>query len=218
MKKSTPTSAIVWFRQDLRLDDNSALQAAVAHGSPVIPVFIWDPEVEGEWAPGGASRVWLHGSLRKLDESLRAQRSRLILRQGNSLDVLLQLLRETKAKTVCWNRRYEPALVARDRKIEQTLAAQGVHVETFNSLLLFEPWTVQTKSSKPYKIFTPFYRACRALPEPECASRRSGQNCVAERLALVVETGVVATAAANPLGHRDTPGLAARRELGRRLC
>jgi deoxyribodipyrimidine photo-lyase len=167
VKTGTPLSAIVWFRQDLRLDDNPAFEAALAHGTSVIPVFIWDPEGEGEWAPGGASRVWLHGSLRKLDSSLRKKRSRLVLRRGKSLNVLQQLLKETKANAVFWNRRYEPAVVAHDRQVAEAFASQDVKIETFNSLLLFEPWTVQNKSSKPYKIFTPFYRACRALPEPE---------------------------------------------------
>jgi deoxyribodipyrimidine photo-lyase len=63
----TRPPAIVWFRQDLRLDDNPALQAALAHGEAVIPVYIWDPENDGEWPPGAASRCWLHSSLRNLE-------------------------------------------------------------------------------------------------------------------------------------------------------
>ncbi len=143
------------------------MQGAVALGSPVIPVFIWDPAGEGEWAPGGASRVWLHGSLKNLEMSLRRRGSRLIVRQGKSLDVLRELIKKTGAGAVFWNRSYEPAVVARDRQIEKLLVTQGLNVKTSNSLLLFEPWTVQTKASTPYKIFTPFYRACRALPEPD---------------------------------------------------
>jgi deoxyribodipyrimidine photo-lyase len=161
-----PPPSILWFRQDLRLDDNPALQAALVHGRAVVAVFIWDPEAEGAWSPGGASRGWLHWSLRNLDAGLREKGSRLVVRQGNSLNVLQQLIDETGAKAVFWNRRYEPAIATRDRQIEDTLGGRGVRVETFNSLLLFEPWTVQTKSSTPYKVFTPFYRACRALPEP----------------------------------------------------
>ena len=160
-----PTS-ILWLRQDLRLDDNPALHAALVHSKKVIPVFIWEPKAEGEWTPGGASRCWLHWSLKSLDAALREAGSRLIIRQGNTLDNLLRLLEETGANAVFWNRRYEPAITARDKEIEATLLTRGVTVDTFNSVLLFEPWSVQTKSGTPYKVFTPFHRACLALPEP----------------------------------------------------
>ena len=56
--------SIVWFRQDLRLADNPALLAAIRHGGPIIPVFVWAPEEEGGWQPGAASRWWLHNRWR----------------------------------------------------------------------------------------------------------------------------------------------------------
>jgi deoxyribodipyrimidine photo-lyase len=163
----TQPGSILWFRHDLRLDDNPALQAALAHGGPVVPVFIWEPEAEGDWPPGGASRCWLHESLRTLDAALRAAGSRLVIRQGKSLDVLLGLIDETAANAVYWNRRYEPAAITRDREIKAVLRTKGVTAESSNSLLLFEPWTVSTTSSTPYRVFTPFYRACVSLPEPD---------------------------------------------------
>lgn len=58
---------IVWFRQDLRLQDNPALAAALAPGGAIVPVFIWDEAGEGDWPAGGASRWWLHHSLTALD-------------------------------------------------------------------------------------------------------------------------------------------------------
>lgn len=166
-KKKTSPTAILWLRSDLRLDDNPALHAANAEGGAVLPVFIWEPEAEGDWQLGGASRSWLHHSLKNLDAALHAAGSRLIIRQGNSLSTLLQLIDETGASAVFWNRRYEPAIISRDREIKAVLRSKGVTAASFNSLLLFEPWAVQTKSSTPYKVFTPFYRACLALPEPE---------------------------------------------------
>ena len=129
--------SILWFRNDLRLDDNPALHAALAHGRAVIPIFIWEPEAEAEWPPGRASRCWLHWSLGSLDAALRAAGSRLVIRQGNSLNTLLRLLDETAANAVYWNRRYEPAITARDGEIEAVLRTKGVMVEFFHSLLLF---------------------------------------------------------------------------------
>jgi deoxyribodipyrimidine photo-lyase len=58
---------IVWFRQDLRLEDNPALLAAHESGQPIIPVYILDDVNSGEWKMGGASRWWLHQSLGALN-------------------------------------------------------------------------------------------------------------------------------------------------------
>ena len=95
---------IVWFRHDLRLDDNPALLAAAARGS-VVPVFLWEPDEEAPWQPGAASRWWLHHSLLQLAERLEKVRCPLVIRRGPSLKALQQLAKETKATHVVWNRR-----------------------------------------------------------------------------------------------------------------
>jgi deoxyribodipyrimidine photo-lyase len=158
--------AIIWFRLDLRLSDNPALRAAMQRRGAVLPLFIWAPDEEGEWAPGGASRWWLHQSLAALEAALRKLNSRLILRRGSALGVLQALMKETGAGAVFWNRRYEPAVIARDAKVTESLRADGLTVETFNAALLHEPWTIQNKSGKPFQVFTPFWRHCLALPDP----------------------------------------------------
>lgn len=157
---------LVWFRQDLRLGDNPALTAALHRGRPIIPVFIWAPDEEGQWPPGAASRWWLHQSLAQLDASLRRFGSRLIVRKGPTLDTLRTLLDQTGSTAVFWNRRYEPAVIERDSRVKAALQKDGFIVESFNGSLLFEPWTVQTQQGKPYQVFTPFWKACLAIPEP----------------------------------------------------
>src|SRR5689334_13091965 len=102
------TATIVWFRQDLRLRDNLALSAAVARGEPIIPLYIWAPEDDGEWPPGAASRWWLHQSLGALDASLRKIGSRLILARGRAPDVIRKLVKTARVTAVYWNDRYEP--------------------------------------------------------------------------------------------------------------
>jgi len=82
----TPT--LLWFRQDLRLQDNPALQAAIARGASIVPVYVWDEAGEGAWPGGGATRWWLHHSLTALEETLRARGSRLVLAQGESAAVV----------------------------------------------------------------------------------------------------------------------------------
>jgi deoxyribodipyrimidine photo-lyase len=152
-----PRTSIVWFRLDLRLADNLALNVAVKRGGAVVPVFIWAPEEESPWPPGAASRWWLHQSLEALSADLRARGSHLIIRRGPTLDTLRVLMNETGADAIFWNRRYEPALIARDKKVENLLPA-----ENFNSALLIEPWELP----KPYRVFTPFWRACLEQIKP----------------------------------------------------
>jgi deoxyribodipyrimidine photo-lyase len=139
-------AALVWLRHDLRLADQPALTAALQRGGPVVPVFIWAPEEEGDWPPGGASGWWLHQSLKALDGDLRRLGSRLVLRRGESQAELLALAKATGADTVVWNRRYEPAIIARDARIKEQLRAAGLAAESFNGALLHEPWTVQNQS------------------------------------------------------------------------
>jgi len=152
---------LLWFRHDLRVTDHPALLAAIDQGASVVPVFIWDPQGESAWPPGEASKWWLHHSLCRLDESLRQLGSRLVIRSGDSTEVLRDLIAETGAKGLCWHRRYEPDIIARDRKIKESLRRDGLIAKSFNGSLLFEPWDVETKDGKPYQVFTPFWRNCR---------------------------------------------------------
>jgi deoxyribodipyrimidine photo-lyase len=165
-KPSGLPTTLVWFRLDLRLRDHPALQAAALRGGPVLPVFIWAPEEEGDWPPGAASRWWLHRSLEALAADLRARGSRLVLRRGPALETLRALARQSGARAVFWNRRYEPAILTREQHLMEHLRADGLEVESFNAALLREPWTLQTKSGGPYQVFTPFWRAHLALPDP----------------------------------------------------
>jgi deoxyribodipyrimidine photo-lyase len=158
---SDQLTTIVWFRLDLRVADNPALHHAAARGR-VVPLYILSPEEEGKWRPGGATRWWLHHSLSELAEGCASLGSPLIFRSGPSLDVLRELARTTGADAVYWNRRYEPELIARDKIVKAGLVEQDLQAQSFNSALLREPWTIETKQGKPYQVFTPFWKACLA--------------------------------------------------------
>jgi deoxyribodipyrimidine photo-lyase len=160
-------TVLVWFRSDLRLADNPALCAAVAAGSPVVPVYIHAPVEEGSWEPGGASRWWLHQSLVQLRQSLADLGIELCVRAGkDSLRTLQTLIRDCGATRVVWNRRYEPAIRARDEIIKQALKTQGIETQSYASALLHEPWTVRSSSGGPFQVFTPFWRHCKSLADP----------------------------------------------------
>jgi len=172
LKDSTSEkSAIFWFRQDLRLADNPGLTAAFEWArerkGTVIPVFIWAPDEEGEWPPGGATRVWLHQSLKALTAEIEKLGLRLVIIEAgkgkamsSSLSALQAVAKELKAGAVYWNRRYEPSSIERDKEVKSTLREDGLTVETFNGALLLEPWQVATKEGNPYQVFTPYWRSC----------------------------------------------------------
>lgn len=142
------------------------MAAALTRGGPVITLYVWSPQEEGAWPPGGASRWWLHQSLAALDGELRARGNRLILRQDAVIPTVRELAREMRVDAVYWNRRYEPAVVERNQKLKTALKADGIAAESFNAALLFEPWDVQNKSGKPFQVFTPFWKSCLAAKEP----------------------------------------------------
>lgn len=153
-------NVLVWFRKDLRLSDNAALKAAIETGNNVVPIYIWSADEEKEAAMGAASRWWLHQSLTSLTQDLEQLGSQLIIRQGKALSVLCELLAETQANAVFWNRRYEPSIIERDKEIKTYLQTNGIEAKSFNSQLLFEPWTVLNSSEKPFQVFTPFWKSC----------------------------------------------------------
>jgi len=168
------TTAIVWFRRDLRLADNSALAQALAHARQVVPVYIHSPEEDGDWAPGAASRWWLHHSLAALRESLTRRDSRLVIRHGPTISTLREIIRETWATQVCFNRLHEPARLASDRAIEQALRRDGINVVVTGDHLLAEPNSIKTLSDSPYRGYTPFAHRLRTqlqVPIPLPAPR-----------------------------------------------
>lgn len=146
----------MWFRQDLRLHDNPAINAAIDRSGWVLPVYIRCDAEDADWPLGAASRWWLHQSLRQLQQTLRANDSRLIVRRGPTQQVLLALVDETGADAVYWNRRYEPASISRDKDLKQSLRARGIACTSFNSALLIEPWDLSAASGRQYKVFAPF--------------------------------------------------------------
>lgn len=156
-------TAIMWFRQDLRLYDNPALLKAVAIGQ-VLPIYILDDINPQNWSMGSASRVWLHDSLKALDKTLGGH---LKLFVGDAKSVIDNLVTEHDIDAVYWNRCYEPWRIKRDTKIKAQLTTREIETQTFNASLLWEPWTVLKNDDTPYKVFTPFYRnGCLKKPEP----------------------------------------------------
>ncbi|MCU1407830.1 MAG: deoxyribodipyrimidine photolyase, partial [Glaciihabitans sp.] len=159
-----PTT-IVWLRDDLRVADNPALFEATQLGHPVVVLYLLDDESEQVRPIGAASRWWLHHSLIALGESITELGGRLVLRRGAAEVEVPKLVAETNAGAVYWNRRYSGAR-AIDANLKTSLREAGLDVQSFQASLLFEPWTVTNGGGTPYKVFTPFWRACQEKGDP----------------------------------------------------
>jgi deoxyribodipyrimidine photo-lyase len=153
--------ALVWLRDDLRLDDNPALVAAAADG-PVVALFVLDDSGKSGRPFGGASRWWLHHSLSDLDKSFAKHGVTLILRKGNPEVVVPHLAQEIGAKSVHWNRRYYAWSKPLDADIKQLLIEQGIKVVSHKGNVLTEPWEIKTGGGTYFKVFTPFFRVATA--------------------------------------------------------
>ncbi|UFS58051.1 cryptochrome/photolyase family protein [Subtercola endophyticus] len=166
----TPSTAgsptLVWFRDDLRVADHPALHAAVERGERIVCVYVFDEVSEGIRPLGDASKWWLHHSLVALAGELDARGLALTLRSGPAAEVVAELAAATNAGAVYWNRRYGLAERQLDTALKAELKAQGIEARSFQANVLFEPWTLQTGQGQPYRVFTPFWKACLGVPAP----------------------------------------------------
>lgn len=166
--------AIMWFRQDLRLDDNIALREAARDGRPLVAVWIWHPDDERPWAPGGAARWWLHHSVSALSADLARLGVRLVIRAGDPASELADIARVTGARSVHAAQRYEPWAGAQERRAADALSSMGVSCTFHAGLLLHDPSAIRTGSGVPYKVYTPFSKSVAAHVKVEpCISRPS---------------------------------------------
>jgi len=157
---------IVWFRQDLRLADHAALDAAAQSGAPVLAVFVLDTKAMGDWAPGGASRWWLHHSLERLGEAIAERGGRLLLRRGDSVEVLRELAEDHDAAAVYFHALVEPWSRDLEAALKNDFEDTQVEVRRFAGQLLYGTDQIRTNAGDPYKVFTPFWRAAQKEPEP----------------------------------------------------
>jgi deoxyribodipyrimidine photo-lyase len=158
------TPIILWFRRDLRLGDHPALTEACNSGRPVVPLFINDEVVAGQ---GAAPRFRLGLSVASLRDSLADKGSRLILRRGDALTVLRDVIRETGAGAVYWSRLYDPISKTRDIAVKTGMKGDCIDAVSFRGHLLFEPWDVETKTGGFYKVYTPLWKSVRERELPD---------------------------------------------------
>jgi deoxyribodipyrimidine photo-lyase len=155
------TTAIWWIRRDLRLTDNRALAAALAHAEQVIPVFVLDPALLNSTYVGDKRVAFLWGGLRALDADLRVRGSRLVVQQGDPIEGLAALTRETAASLIFAEEDYSPYARQRDARV-----ADALPLRLTEGVTVHPPGVVLKADGTPYTVYTPFSRAWKALPLP----------------------------------------------------
>lgn len=195
---------LVVFDDMFRLDDHPALAAAAEQGGPVIATYIHDPEGAPS-SPGAASRWWLHQSLARLQKALAGRGSRLIIRKGELVSEVERLIGESGATSLHLTRSYGPGDEARERDLGAMAEARDVRLRRFGGRLLFEPEAIRNGSGDPYRVFTPFWRACRAASPPGPPIEAPGALEAPEAWPESVEIDALDLL---PTGHDWTGGLA----------
>lgn len=158
IKSTSENPAVLWLRNDLRLADHPALSSAIASKRPLIPLYIFDENAPGEWRMGGASRWWLGQSLAALSDELEKRGSKLIVKRGDTVDVLTKLIKDTGAEEIYCSRAYEPWAAKLEQNVKGAVEKFGATIKRYCGALLREPESLRTKSDEPYKVYTPFWR------------------------------------------------------------
>jgi deoxyribodipyrimidine photo-lyase len=150
-----------WHRRDLRVADNSAIGAA---DGPVVPVFVFDPDVLEYASPPRVA--YLLSCLAALRERYRDRGSDLLVRRGDPREVLPRLAGTRDATVVSWNRDYSGLARERERAVRGALADADVEVAAHQDLLLYEPGTITTNEGDHYSVFSYFWRKWRDREAP----------------------------------------------------
>lgn len=159
-----PTT-LVWYANNLRTDDHPALHAAARRGR-VVPVYIFDPAYDGPSALGGASKWWLHHSLRSLGKRLEQMGSPLVLGKGKPSQELARIAKAVGADRIAFCESIEPDLQEREEEVEHEIGKHGIEVQRCPMHLLWPVGSVLTKDAKPYQVFTPFWKMGLKTAEP----------------------------------------------------
>ena len=161
---------LMWFRRDLRTQDNAALHQALRDCQQVWCVFVFDTDILEPLRERGLTadrRVeFIRESLLDLDEQLRAlgrahghEGVGLIVRHGRATEAVPRLARELGVQAVFSNHDDEPRSRERDAQVLGALAHRGVLLHTRKDHVIFERHEVLTQNDRPFTVFTPYKNA-----------------------------------------------------------
>jgi deoxyribodipyrimidine photo-lyase len=181
--------SVVWFRADLRVQDNPALAAALQSPRPCVALFImpiqkpslskWELEVERP-IYGGASFWWLKQSLERLKTQLLELNIPLVVLEGDEQTVVAKFRAVFLSSYFYWNRRYDAVGVAFDTELKSDLKLKDRLGGSFKGGVLNEPWEISNGSHEPYRVFTPYWKAVQKRPLEHMQVVKSDQNAIGQ--------------------------------------
>lgn len=151
--------SVFWFRRDLRLEDNTGLNAALASGFPVLPLFIFDKEILSDLPEADARVTFIHDQLLQLNDTLKTKGGSLEVYNGEVEQVWKSILKNHDVQAVYTNRDYEPYALDRDSRVQTVLESAGIAFNTFKDHVIFEKNEVAKADGNPYAVYTPYKRS-----------------------------------------------------------
>ena len=169
--------SICWFRRDLRLNDNTALYNALRSPYPVLPVFIFDPEILDKLTDKSDKRVsFIYETIQTLNLQCQDHGSSFCVVYDWVEEAFKNLIEQFDVKNIFLNHDYEPYAINRDHTIQHLAESQGIGFHTFKDQVIFERSEVMKADGLPYTVFTPFSKRWRQLfnehPPEEFPSER----------------------------------------------
>ena len=153
------TINIFWFRRDLRWEDNHGLYKALKSDNPLLPIFIFDPNILEKLPEDDARVSFIYITLQKLRKRIQEQYGRsLAIYHDEPLKVFKQLTKDYTVKNVFTNHDYEPYAKERDREVEEYLIKQDISFHTFKDQVIFEKDEVVKNDGDPYVVYTPYMK------------------------------------------------------------
>jgi len=151
---------VIWFRRDLRLEDQAALSHALNQSTgPVIPLFIFDSNILDDLTDKKDRRVlFIYNVLSKMRSRLISHGGGMLIKYGDPLTVWKELVEQYKISQVFYNRDYEPYAKSRDQEVTQYLTEKGVDVSSYKDQVVFESEEIRKADGEPYVVYTPYKR------------------------------------------------------------
>ncbi len=145
---------VMWFRRDLRLGDNRALQRAVAlaDGDAVHAFFGFSAPLMAKGSPKRIS--YMVQALISLDRSLG---NSLNFSYGDPAEDVARFAGSVGATTVVATRDFSSLGCERDRRAGALLASQGIDFQLGDSPYLVAPGKIARETGQWYRVFTPYY-------------------------------------------------------------
>ena len=157
--QKTDKVSIIWFRRDLRLEDNKALFFAQQSGFPVLPIFIFDNNIILELDANDGRISFIYNNLKAIHSTLADYNSALYCLKGKPIEVWKQLINEFEIASVFANKDYEPYAIQRDKEIGELLSQNNIPLNLYKDQVIFEENEVLKSNNEPYTVFTP-YKNC----------------------------------------------------------